>query len=435
MYSVMLRYLLFSLVFPAMLTAQEVMRVDDAIKVALEKNYSILIAKNEKQIAEVQNNVGAAGMSPSVSVNGNYNISKLNSYQLFNTGVEQVRPGAVNRGTNATLNVDWVVFDGLRMFAIKKRLSLNEELSNIELRQQLENTVYEVIVAYYDIVRNNELIKAAKQNLLLYEERRKIAQLRLEIGSDSKVDLLLSQSDENRARATIYIHELALLNARVNLNTLLGRPVETEFLTEDTIVVNFNPSLEELKRSAASSNSSLLASKQNESIFAQSIRESRSANLPFITVSGVYLYSRTKSEAGFVFDNRQNGLNGVISARWLLFNGGRNKKITEERNLLYLNQRYVTDLTQLQVDGRVYVNYQTFLLNQKVVDFELQNLRDSREVLNISLERYRIGKANLLETIETQKNLEETQVRYINALYNTKVAETELMRVNGSLVK
>jgi outer membrane protein len=429
------KYFLLFLIVPVVFHAQEVLRVDDAIKTALEKNYSILISKNEQKIAEVQNNIGAAGMSPSVSLNGNYNVSRLNSYQVFNTGVEQDRPGAINRGTNATLNVDWVVFDGLRMFAIKKRLNLTEELSVIETKRQLENTVYDVIVAYYDIVRNNELLKASKQNLVLYEERRKIAQLRLEIGSDSKVDLLLSQSDENRARATIFIHELALLNARVNLNTLMGRPVETEFLTEDTIIVNFNPSLEELKKSAAASNSSLLASRQNESIFAQGIRESRAANLPFITLSGVYLYNRTKSEAGFVFDNRQNGINGVISARWLLFNGGRNKKLTEERNLLYLNQRYLTDLTQLQVDGQVYINYQTFLLNKKVADFELQNLRDSREVLNISLERYRIGKANLLETIETQKNLEETQVRYINALYNTKVAETELMRVNGTLVK
>ena len=429
------KYLLIFLYLPFVSVGQELLRVDDAIKIALEKNYSVLISKNDSEIAKVQNNFGAAGMSPSVSLNGNYNVSKINSYQVFNTGVEQDRPGAVNKGTNAILNVDWVVFDGLRMFAIKKRLNLNEELSAIELRAQMENTIYDVIVAYYSIIRNNELIKAAKLNLALYEERRKIAQLRLEIGSDSKVDLLLSQSDENRARAQIYIHELALLNARVNLNTLLGRGVDTEFTTEDTIVVNFNPSLEELKKTASTANTSLLAARQNESIFSQSIREARSANLPFITLSGVYLYSRTKSQAGFVFDNRQNGLNGVISARWLLFNGGRNKKLVEERNLLYLNQRYITDLTQLQIDGRVYVNYQTFLLNKKVVDMELQNLRDSREVQTISLERYRIGKSNLLETIETQKNLEDAQERYINALYNTKIAETELMRVNGSLVK
>ena len=59
----------------------------------------------------------------------------------------------------------------------------------------------------------------------------------------------------------------------------------------------------------------------------------------------------------------------------------------------------------------------------------------SKEVLDVSIERYKVGKANLLETIETQKNLEDAQVRYIEALYAIKLAETDLLRVNGSLVK
>jgi outer membrane protein TolC len=428
-------FLITLLLLPGKWYAQEVLRVDDVIKMALEKNYSVLISKNEQAIAKVQNNIGAAGMSPSLSVNGSINTANINSYQVFNTGAIQDRAGAVNFGTGASLNLDWTIFDGLRMFAVRKRLNMNEELSAIELKRQMENTIYEVVVAYYDIVRNNQLIRAARQNLVLYEERRKIAQLRMEIGSDSKVDLLLSQSDENRARAGIIQLEIDLLNSRVNLNTLMGRGVDTEFQAEDTIVINFNPALEELKKAASASNSSLLASRQNENIFSQSVREARSANLPFITINGAYVFTRNQSQAGFVFLNRQNGLNAGVSARWLLFNGGRNKKLIEERNLLYLNQRYLTDLTQLQVDGQVYVNYQGFLLNRKIVDMELQNLRDSREVQTISLERYRIGKSGLLETIETQKNLEDAQVRFINALYNTKVAETGLLRVNGSLVK
>jgi outer membrane protein TolC len=60
---------------------------------------------------------------------------------------------------------------------------------------------------------------------------------------------------------------------------------------------------------------------------------------------------------------------------------------------------------------------------------------DSKEVLNVSLERYKIGKSNLLETIETQKNLEDAQSRYIEALYSIKIAEAELLRANGSLIK
>jgi outer membrane protein TolC len=70
-----------------------------------------------------------------------------------------------------------------------------------------------------------------------------------------------------------------------------------------------------------------------------------------------------------------------------------------------------------------------------LADFESQSLADAREVQFISLERYRVGKGTLLETIETQKNLEDAQSRYINALYGIKLAEIELLLTNGNLIK
>ena len=417
------------------LLAQELLTVEDAIKIGLEKNYAILIVKNSQEIAKAQNNFGNAGMSPQVSLNGNLNLANVNSHQEFFTGVVQDRNGAQSNQTGASVNVSWTIFDGLKMFAIKKRLTENEQLTAISLKQQMETTVYNIIVAYYNIVKTTELIKAAKQNLAIYEERKKIAKLKLEIGSDSKVDFLLSQSDENKAKIAIIQLELQLLITKSTLNNLLNKSVNTEFKTTDSIVVNYNPNIDELKKSALASNSSILLSKQNELIVAQTIKEARSANLPFVQLNGAYNFTRSQSQAGQVLLSRQAGLNGGLTASWLLFNGNKNNQLIKERNLLYLNQKYFTEQAQQQVDGVVYNNYKSYLLNKEIVDLERQNLIDSREVLNVSLERYKIGKANLLETIETQKNLEDAQTRYIEALYAIKIAETELLRANGSLIK
>lgn len=415
--------------------AQTTLTVEDAIKTGLEKNYNVMIAKNNQEIAKVQNNFGAAGMSPSVTVNGNLNLSSLNSHQEFNTGVVQDRNGAQANTTGASLNAYWTVFDGLKMFAIKKRLDANEQLSAIYLKQQMENTVYDIVSAYYNIVRINELIKAAKQNLEIYDERLKIAKLRLEIGSDSKVEVLLSQSDYNKAKTAIIQLELDLLNAKTQLNTLINQPVDTDFKTTDSIMVNYNPTYEDLKKSALSTNSAIQISRKSELITQQRVKEYRSANLPFIQLNASYTFLRSQSQAGIVFLNRQTGLNGGITASWLLFNGMRNQKLVKEANLLALNQRYITQQTEQLVDGTVFVNFKAFQMNKQIVELESQNLSDSKDVQVVSLERYKIGKANLLETIETQKNLEDAQVRYINALYAIKLAETELLRTNGALIK
>jgi outer membrane protein TolC len=415
--------------------AQSLLTIDEAIKVGLEKNYSVMIVKNQQEISKLQNNFGNAGMSPTVSVNANLSLANVNSHQEFNTGIIQEKNGAQSNNTGASINVGWMVFDGLKMFAVKKRLNQNEQLSAFALKQQMENTVYEIISAYYSIVKTVELINAAKQNLSIYEERKKIAKLKFDIGSDSKVDVLLSQSNENKAKSAIVQLELQLLNAKTKLNTLLNKPVDTDFTTTDSIVVNYNPNIDELKKEVSKSNSSILMSKQSELITQQSIKEARSANLPFVQLNGAYNFTRAQNQAGIVFLNQQAGLNAGVTAGWLLFNGTKNSKLVKERNILYLNQKYATAQMQQQIDGQVFNSYKTYLLNKTIVDLEKQNLEDSKEVLDVSIERYKVGKANLLETIETQKNLEDAQVRYIEALFAIKMAETDLLRVNGSLVK
>lgn len=430
---IILSFILFG--FSNLIIAQDLLTVEDAIKIGLEKNYAVLMVKNQQEIAKAQNNFGNAGMSPQVSLNGNLNLANVNSHQEFSTGVVQDRNGAQSNSTGASANVVWTVFDGLKMFAIKKRLNQTEQLSALQLKQQIENTVYEIIAAYYNVVKTNELIKAAKQNLSIYEERKKIANLKFQIGSDSKVDVLLTQSDENKAKSSIIQLELQLLAAKTQLNNLLNKPVDTDFKTTDSITVNYDPNIDELKKSVVSSNSSFLISKQQELITEQTIKEARSANLPFVQLNAAYNFNRSQSQAGFVFLNRQMGLNGGVTAGWLLFNGNKNSRLVKERHLLFLNQKYATEQTHLLIDGVVYNNYKTYLLNKQIVELERQNLIDSKEVLNVSVERYRIGKSNLLETIETQKNLEDAQVRYIEALYAIKIAETALLKANGSLVK
>ena len=426
-------FLFFGLSFVVL--SQSVLTIDDAIKIGLEKNYAVLISKNEKEITKAQNNFGNAGMSPVLSLNANLSLATVNSYQEFNTGAVQDRNGAQSNNTGASANVTWMVFDGLKMFAIKKRLTQSLQLSELELKQQMENTIYEIISAYYSVVKINELIKAAKQNLVIYQERKKIAQLKFDIGSDSKVDVLLSQSNENKAKSAILQLNLQLIQAKTSLNNLLNKSVDTDFMTTDSIVVNYNPTMEELKKSVLKSNSSILISKQNELIVSQTVKEARSANLPYVQLNAAYVYNRNQSQAGFVFLNQQSGFNTGLTAGWLLFNGNKGSKLVKERNIMYLNQRYKTEFIQQQIDAQVFNSYKSFQLNKEIMELELQNLKDSKDVLNVSLERYKVGKANLLETIETQKNLEEAQTRYMEALYSIKIAEADLLRANGSLIK
>jgi len=431
----LIRYCFIVFGFCNFVLAQDVLTLNDAIKISLEKNYSILISRNEVEIAKKQNNIGNAGMSPSVSLNGNIGLANVNSYQEFSNGDNQDRKGAQNTNTGASVNLSWVIFDGLEMFAVKKRLGYNEKLNELELKQQMENTVYDIMVSYYNIVRITKLISSAKQNLSIYDERLKLTKIKVDIGSDSKVELLMTITDQNKVKTDILKLEQQLVAAKIQLNSLLVRSVDTEFSVPDSIAVNYEPNIDELKKTTLKNNSSILIAQQNQLIGEQYVKESRSVFLPRIQLNSSYNFILSKSEAGFLMLNRQLGFNAGLNASWLLFNGNRNRRLVQEREISLLNYKHLIDQNILQIDAIAFLNYKNFLTNKQIVSLEKDNLASATELIAISLERYKLGKANLLETKETQKIFEDAQVRYINSLYEVKLSEASLLRANGSLIK
>ena len=74
-------------------------------------------------------------------------------------------------------------------------------------------------------------------------------------------------------------------------------------------------------------------------------------------------------------------------------------------------------------------------LYKRALTLEEENIQYVRENLFIARERYRLGITTFIELREAQQSLADAQFRLIQAKYNTKVAEIELMRLRGNLVK
>jgi outer membrane protein len=279
------------------------------------------------------------------------------------------------------------------------------------------------------------LITATDQNLDIIRERMKLVNLRNQIGSGSKVEVLMMQTDENKSNAELLKLKQQLLSAKAELNLLMNRPPETEFTAETDIPLNNAADVESWRNDLLSKNTSLLLAKQNEYAGEQLIKESRSLYLPQINLNTSFNFLRNQTEAGFVLLNRQTGLNGGLIASWTIFNGSRTASLVQERKLTLLKMRYFTEKSKQEIQSTLYVQYRQYKLAESLAALETENLKSAQELLNISEERFKTGKATLIETKETQKILEEAKVRLINARYELKLAETELMKAAGVLVK
>ena len=171
--------------------------LNDAVDIALKNSLDIQILRNNRQIADINNNIGVAGGLPAVtaSVTDNEQVNNIN--QKLNTGVEIKRNGASGNTLTAGLNASMLLYNGSRVVATKKRLEQLETQSEQYVNSLVQNTVAAVMTAYYDVVRQQNYMKAIDGSIDASQKRLDIVKIQQGVGLANNADLFQSQLDLN----------------------------------------------------------------------------------------------------------------------------------------------------------------------------------------------------------------------------------------------
>ena len=165
------------------LSAQDTLHLQQALVIALEDNFDITLAANDSKLAEINNNLGNAGMLPQLDVTGARSFSENNTYQRYYDGRERSSPNARNNNISAGVALSWTLFDGFNMFIQKKKLAELEGLSDIQLQATVENTLADVITAYYGIITQQKMVEVYREAMAITSERMRLAAAGVRIGT------------------------------------------------------------------------------------------------------------------------------------------------------------------------------------------------------------------------------------------------------------
>jgi outer membrane protein len=429
-----LKLLLTGLLINGLAFAQStVLTVDEAVKIAVEKNFDVIIQKNAQEIGIINNNWGVAGLWPNITINAATGIASNNLEQRLSNGTVIKRNGAILRNANAGLAVSWRFFDGYRMFAAKRRLEELEKLGELNFRNQVNTTVFNIIGSYYQIVQLNQQRNALRETIKFFEERKQIAESRFTIGTAPKTDFLQAQVDLNQQKGTLLSIENNIRIAKANFNNLLGREPQTPFEVSETIMPDASVNFTTLQQKATSDNYDLLMAQSNLSILAQQKREITSQRLPAVTLNTNFNLTQSRNDAGFTLFNRNLGPNGNIGIAIPLFQGGAVKAQERVADVQIKNQQVVIDRLKNQVNTNLVNAYFNFQNALNLVELEKTTLQLILENNLIATERFRKLAITSLELRQVQLDYINGQTRYINALFQAKLAETEMKLLAGSL--
>lgn len=420
------------------LHAQDTLTVETAVRTALENNFSILIAGNEAEIAENNNSPGNAGFFPSVTATGTRSQRVEDSRSEFRGGIPPNNTeGAKTTGTNASVALNWTIFDGFRMFTTYDKLADMQERGEQQYRLAVENNIRQVIETYFDIVRREKSYQVLQSTLEISEQRIQIAETKLDLGSGSRYDLLQAKADYNADRAALLRQEVQLSNAKIRLNEQMGktRPREVSYEVSTDIPVRKQMGFDDILREALNENISLALARTSLRIAELELKEIQRERYPELDVYAGYGYSKTESGAGFLQLNQSDGFNYGITARINLFDGFTVNRRIQNSRISLKNRELAMEEQKVQLESEVSRTYADYANALRLIGLEEENLEIARQTLDIALERFKLGTINSIELREAQRTLIDAENRLIQARFEAKTAETALLQVSGRLMR
>jgi outer membrane protein len=432
----MIRYLTIFFLLPLSLFAQDsvpVISSEDAVRIALENNLDIKIMEADRDIAAINNNWGNAGKWPTVNANlaNTEAISNLN--QVLSNGSEIKRNGVTNNVLNANIQATWRLYNGKRITATKKRFEELEKIGELSVTQEMQRISFDVLIAYYNIVRLNQQVKATQAIIALSEERYNIAKRRFDVGSAAKTDMLQSGIDMNEQRINLNNIEQQIRNNKAIMNTLLKRPADMDFAVADSTFqipqLDYKKSIEKID----SQNLNLLIAERERALLVEERRIINSQRLPVLSLNSTTSYNRTKATGGFFLTNQTYGPNIGLGLGIPIYNSNIFKTQLKVNEVQQKQQKLQTELLRTQLQRDVYIAFEEFQNAAHVAEVERVNVKIAEENNFISTERFKKLQGNTIELRTAQLSLIEAQDRYINALFREKVAATAIQLILGEV--
>ena len=214
--------LLFVLSLPYWVAAQQQFTLRSAIDTALRNNYDIQIAKNYVEISKMNNSYGIAGGLPNVSANAGDNGSLTTTNQDFSDGTSSKVSSKGDNTVSAGVSAGIVLFNGFKVTATKEKLNRLQNLSEIELNQQIQNTIADIMVTYFDIIRQQNYLKIIQNSFDVSKQKLDIINVKKNVGMADAVEILQAQSDVNTAEQLLEIQKLVIEQNKSDLLLLIS---------------------------------------------------------------------------------------------------------------------------------------------------------------------------------------------------------------------
>jgi outer membrane protein len=418
------------------LTAQTLLTAEDAMNIALRKNFSLSLAQYQTSEATVNRQSAIGSFLPAVSASVVSEGSTSDSTHAFSSTTVGTRPF-----TTVNANLNWQLFNGFQSYNAYQSLKSTETATELQERLTVEATLESVLSGYYNVVLQKQLLVAIRELLGVAEANAELAEAKTSVGAGSKLDELTAIATLNSDSSSLLTQENALTQSKVQLNQLLARDPAMEFEVSDSIPLDSALPVENWKALLEDNNASILQAKAQQDAAASNLRQAKGMWLP--SLSAGLGYTSVPSAL-----NSNSSLDGVYSHNGLNLSGTYNvtlsipifDQLQTHQAVSIARLQLRSGETQFQstletINTEFEQELQNYESGLQQVALEERDLVVVQQQADAAQEQYKVGTITALDLRTADQLLLSAKSQLFTAYQTTKQAEITLKGLAGFLVK
>lgn len=421
------------IVAAAQVKAQQKLSLSDAIAIALKNSYDVELVRNQLSISTINNNPGVAGALPTVNLTASDNEQVISINQKFpdatrNTERNNVGSNILSVGVTGSI----LLYNGNRVVATQKRLAQLQQLNTNVLNAQLQNTMATVAVRYYEIVRQQELLKTIQKSIAVFQKRLDVLEARKEAGLANNADIYQAKLDLNGQIQALETQYLIIKQSKADLLQSMVQAPDSAIVIDDKISIDQSLALESIKN-ALPTNPQYIAAATQISINQLIEKETAALRTPTLRATTGFNISSNKSAAGFILLNQSYGPFVGINLSVPIYNGSAFKRQSQVAAINTRSAKLQQETVALNLETSAVKTFNAYSNALAQLQTEKDNYALSGQLLDLVMQKFELAQATIIDVRQAQQSFENAGYRLVNLEYTAKIAEIELNRLVSKL--
>ncbi|PHS72885.1 MAG: type I secretion protein TolC [Cycloclasticus sp.] len=398
--------------------------LQDAIQYTVNENPEIRSAASERLAVEQEISQAKAGFFPTVDISAGAGWERS-----FNSSTKADGSESKSLGRDeASIEIRQMIYDGFATASEVDRQTARTNSRAYTVFGQAEITALNAVEAYINVLRREELLALAKENLAVHARTNEQITSRSSRGVGRKADVEQSTGRLALAERNVRSEIGNLKDAQTAYLRVVGRlPHELEAVSSpgDALPATFDQAVD-----GAIANHPILKSANSD--IQSAIAQHATAKTAFLPRVDLELSATHNKDIDGIEDVNEDAL-AMVRLRYNLYNGGRDSARRKETAQLINQAKNIRDNTYRQAVESMrlsWIAHQTVMSQMAFFENHKNSSIKSNEAYQ---KQFNIGRRSLLDLLDSANEMFTAKSAYTNAKHDEVFAQYRILASGGAL--